>query len=78
MFIFKAINLGLRFFLELTALWIFCYWGFHTGKNGFVKLGLGVGSPLIIAIIWGLFGSPAAPYQLSGVVKLLLELAILH
>ena len=41
-----------------------------------MKLVLGIGSPLLIAIIWGVFGSPAAPIPFHGILRILLELLI--
>ncbi|WP_069187954.1 YrdB family protein [Bacillus sp. FJAT-27251] len=69
-------NLALRFVLEVCALVALSYWGFHTGKGYFFKFGLGIGAPLIIAIIWGVFGSPAAPIPVHGFIRLILEIAI--
>ncbi|MGB3103163.1 MAG: YrdB family protein, partial [Psychrobacillus psychrotolerans] len=37
---------------------------------------LGIGLPLFIAILWCVFGSPAAPIPFKGFHRLLLELLI--
>lgn len=39
-----------------------------------MKMILGVGLPLVIAFIWGLFASPAAPYKVGNTMKLVLEI----
>jgi len=76
MVLLKSLNLALRFLLELCALTAVGYWGFKVGSNTFMKYLLGIGAPLLIAVIWATFGSPSAPKQLTGVARLFLELAI--
>lgn len=41
-----------------------------------MKWVLGIGSPLLIAIIWGVFGSPMAPIPVEGLYRVLLELFV--
>ncbi|MBY0122762.1 YrdB family protein [Bacillus sp. S/N-304-OC-R1] len=72
----KLINIGLRFGLELLGLFIFGYWGFKMGDTLVMKWCLACGTPIIVAVIWGLFGSPQASYQLSGISHLMLEILI--
>lgn len=72
----KGINLGLRFLIEILALVIFGYWGFHVSQGTFMKYLLGIGTPVLVAVIWGMFGSPKAPYGLTGVPYLLFEVFI--
>jgi Protein of unknown function (DUF2568) len=76
MLIVKSINLGLRFLLEVCALTALGYWGFKAGQGIFLKIVLGIGTPLLAAVIWGMFGSPKAPYKVSAPVELLLEVLI--
>ena len=72
---FLAVNLALRFLLELCALVASGYWGFRTG-SGVSRFLLGIGAPVLLAMAWGMFGSPRAAITLSGPVKLLVELAV--
>ncbi|MGG3468312.1 YrdB family protein [Neobacillus pocheonensis] len=72
----KAINLGLRFLLEIMVLVILGYWGFHVSQGTMIKILLGIGTPILTAVIWGMFGAPKAPYVLSGFSFLLLEIVI--
>ncbi|MEH7109980.1 YrdB family protein [Bacillus sp. JJ1764] len=67
----KSLNLGLRFLLELLALAFYGYWGFRV--FGFL---LGIGTPLLVAVLWGLFGSPKAMYSLHGFPRLIFEIVI--
>ena len=71
-----GINIALRFILEVCALVSLAYWGFQSSQSILMKLALGIGSPLLIAIIWGVFGSPAAPIPVKGFQRLLLEILI--
>jgi len=63
--ILKAINLAFSFFLELAMLASFCYWGFLSQNNVWLKWGLGLGMPLIIAILWGFTLAPKANRRLK-------------
>ena len=71
-----ALNLALRFLLEIGALISFGYWGFVIGSGYLFKSILGIGTPLAIAFIWGVYGSPGAPIKVQGINRLLLELII--
>jgi hypothetical protein len=58
----RGLNLALAFILELAALAALGYWGHCTGSSTFTSLLLGIGIPLIAAILWGLFAAPRARY----------------
>ena len=62
-------NMGLAFALELGALAVFCYFGFVTGKNRFMKIGLGLVLPILAIIIWGAFASPQADWHLNELIN---------
>ena len=72
----KGANLALRFLLELCALAALGYWGFKTGGALIAKIGLGIGAPLVAAVVWGVFVSPQAPVQLPGVLVLILQVLV--
>ena len=59
---FRGFNLALAFLLELAALAALAYWGYCTGNSTFTSLVLGIGIPLVAAILWGLFAAPRARY----------------
>jgi quinol-cytochrome oxidoreductase complex cytochrome b subunit len=69
----KGANLALRFLLELCALGALAYWGFKTGSGALTRVGLGIGAPLVAAVVWGTFVSPQAPVQLPGPLVLGLQ-----
>lgn len=77
------LNLALRFLLEIAALVAIGYWGFsqHAGIWRFV---VGLGGPLVAAVLWGIFAVPddpsrsgRAPVPVPGILRLLLELAVI-
>lgn len=72
--VLKSANTALAFFLELGALVALGYWGFHTGPNRLVKIGLGIGLPVAAIVIWGFWGAPNSSTQLQGFWFLLLQI----
>jgi hypothetical protein len=76
MALIKGSNLLLRFLLELCALGAVGYWGFKTGGGFAAKLGLGIGAPLVVAVVWAVFVSPRAPVRLALPLSLLLQVAV--
>jgi len=73
----KGLNLLVRFLLELCMLAAIGYWGFKTNSGWTMKIILGIGRPVLIAVVWGLFLAPRATYPLRGVSFLAFELVLL-
>jgi uncharacterized protein (DUF983 family) len=73
----KSLNLAVRFLLELCALAGLGYWGYHQGDGVFVKIILGIGAPLLAAVIWGAFVAPKAAVHVPGWLHFLLELIVI-
>jgi len=71
-----ATLLGVRFVLELCAVCALGYWGLQAGQNGLMKILLGLGAPLLAAIVWGTFVAPKAAVLLPGALRLGLELLV--
>ncbi len=73
----NPVNLALRFFLELAALYFIGYWGW-TQHDGIFRYILAIGLPLLAAVIWGVFRVPndggAPRVRVSGVVRFLIEI----
>lgn len=73
------INLGLRFILEMAALFSLGFWGWQKGEGG-VRYILAFGIPMIAAALWATFRVPNdpgnAPVPVPGIVRLLFELGI--
>jgi hypothetical protein len=74
--IIKSINLAVRFLLELCLLVAVGYWGFHTGRGAIAKIVLGIGVPLLVAVVWGAFLAPRAARRLHEPWRVLLEVAL--
>ncbi|MBS4211295.1 MULTISPECIES: YrdB family protein [Neobacillus] len=72
----QSINIALRFLLELCSLFAVGYWGYKTGESLVVQWILAVGGPLVLAVIWGLMGSPKAPIKLSEPFYFILEIIV--
>ena len=53
-------NEVLAFLLELAALGFLSWWGFGAGHQGALRILLGVGTPLLACVVWGLFAAPRA------------------
>lgn len=70
------LNLVLRFVLELALLAAFGYWGFKTGGRLPARWLLGIGVPLLAAMIWGMFLSPKASLPLEAPLRLAIELVL--
>jgi hypothetical protein len=52
------------------------YWGFKTEESVVAKIGLGIGAPLLAAIVWGTFLAPRASIPTPGFLRLVLELVV--
>ncbi len=76
MAVLKTANLALAFLLELCALGAVAYWGIQVGPGIAFQAILGVGAPLIIAIVWGLFIAPKAFMRVPAGTRLLLRLVV--
>lgn len=50
--------------------------GFRVGNNTILKGVLGIGIPLIIAVIWGLFMAPRSPKQLQGAAYIAVKVVV--
>ena len=59
----RAINLGVRFLLELASLAAFGYWGATVHGSGALRAVFAIVLPLAVALLWGLFISPRARYS---------------
>lgn len=72
----QALNLAVRFLLELCVLAALGYWGFQSQPGWLGKIVFGIGAPLIAAVVWGMFVAPKATYRLPGGVILGLEVLV--
>jgi len=78
----NPLNLAVRFLLEIAALIAMGYWGW-TQHAGALRFALGLGGPLLAAVLWAILrvpNEPGAPghatVPVPGWLRLLLELAL--
>ena len=69
-------NLALRFVLELCALGALGYWGSRAGGGPVSGSVLALGTPLVVAVAWGIFVAPRARVSLPLAGRLAVELAV--
>ncbi|MET8949541.1 YrdB family protein [Streptomyces sp. NPDC004393] len=55
-----AVNEVLAFLIELAALVCLGWWGFGAGHEGVLRIVLGVATPALAVVVWGLFAAPRA------------------
>lgn len=72
----KTLNLALAFVLELCLLAALGYWGWQTGGTLPVQIALGIGAPLLVAIVWGIFAAPASRRRLKQPWLTLLKIVL--
>ncbi|GGD87241.1 YrdB family protein [Paenibacillus nasutitermitis] len=76
MIMIQSVLLLVLFLVELGSLAAFGYWGFHMDKGMLMKILLGIGTPLVVAIIWGTFIAPKASIPVSLPLRALLQLIV--
>jgi len=76
MAILKNVNLAMAFLLELCMLAALGYWGFTLDQGLAVRVGAGLGVPILVAVMWGLLLAPRASNRLQEPLHLILELLL--
>ena len=71
-----AVNLGLRFLLELAALAALAVWGAQAGRGTTAHVMFAIAAPLGAAFFWGAFVAPKTPIRVPEPVRLAIELAV--
>ena len=71
-----AINLALKFVLELAALSVFAIWGAVTGPGAWAVV-LAVAAPGAFVVLWGRFAAPRAAHRLPVASRIPFELTLL-
>jgi uncharacterized membrane protein len=59
----RIVVFGVRGLLEFAVLVAVAYWGYTAG-TGLTRIGLALGAPLVVIVVWGALGSPKAPRRL--------------
>src|SRR3954447_24814021 len=71
----KTVNLALRFLLELAALASLAYGGWKLPQTLTGKIALAVTLPLVAVVIWSLWVSPQAAYDIDS-LRVVAELVV--
>jgi hypothetical protein len=71
----RSLALTVKFVLELCALAALAYWGATTGPL-LVNVLLGIGAPLVAAVVWGRWAAPRSPHRLAEGPRVALESAV--
>ncbi|WP_433475462.1 YrdB family protein [Spirillospora sp. CA-142024] len=71
-----ALNEGLAFVLEIVAIIALAWWGFTTGGNILVNVVLGVATPVVAMVLWGLFAAPRARFKVALPLVLLVKAVV--
>lgn len=71
-----AVNELTAFLLELIAFGVFCWWGFSAGSGLPLQLLLGLGTPALAIVLWGLVAAPKARFRVPLPGVLLLKAAV--
>ena len=69
----RAMNLTLRFVLELCALAALAYGGWHVPGPTWLRIILAVLLPLIAAVVWGRWVAPKASHPIPDPLRLIPE-----
>lgn len=76
MVIFRALNLGLAFFLELILLASFGFFGYVVAKDTVWQWPLAITLPTTTSVFWGVFLSPKAARRVAPVMKIVLKVIL--
>jgi hypothetical protein len=71
----RGVTLTVRFLCELAMLTALAYWGFTVG-NGVGTWVLGVGAPLLAAVVWGAWVAPKARWPVPIPTRVVIELIV--
>jgi len=74
--VIRALNLGLRFLLELTALGALGFWGAQRDTGSVLRVTLAILCPLAMIVVWGLFVAPKARLGGTRAQRLVLGLVV--
>ena len=74
---FVVSNLVLRFVLEIAALAGLAYASVKLADGTVAEVLLGVGTPLVAGVVWGLFVAPRSTFDAPLVGRLLAEAAVM-
>ncbi|CDZ75628.1 putative membrane protein [Peptoniphilus sp. ING2-D1G] len=72
-----GINDVVSFLIEILSLALLCSWAYSLPSEGWQKILLALVAFAVFALIWALFFSPKAKYQISGNLYWILKFLLL-
>jgi hypothetical protein len=76
MIVIQYAIISIFFLLEIAMLVSFMYWGFHLDNRLLIKILFGIGTPIVVAIIWGVFIAPKASIPVTVPIRILLQIIL--
>jgi hypothetical protein len=70
-----GVTLTVRFLCELAMLAALAYWGFTVGDGASTWV-LGIGAPLLAAVVWGAWVAPKARWPVPLPTRVVIELVL--
>ena len=67
----------IRFLLEIVAVVSLAIWGFTMWPMPWPGIAFGIGAPLLAILLWALFLSPKAVFQLDAFGRALIEIVVM-
>ena len=71
----RGATLTARFLCELAMLAALAFWGYVVGEGPWAWL-LGVGAPVLAAVVWGAFVAPKARFPVPASLRVQIELVL--
>lgn len=71
-----AFFLLLVFLSEVAAIIAYSYWGFQFHSSAVIKWVLGIGIPVVVVVIWGLFLAPKASMEIPNVLRIIMKVMV--
>ncbi|WP_420832329.1 YrdB family protein [Paenibacillus humicola] len=72
----KIVRAARFFLLELGSLASYGYWGFHAADGQLLRILLGIETPLVVTVFWGVVLSPKAKIPVKPPLRLILQLIV--
>ena len=72
---FRGATLVARFLCELAMLAALAFWGYVVGEGPWAWL-LGIGAPVLAAVVWGAFVAPKARVPVPASLRVQIELVL--
>lgn len=71
-----AFFLLLVFLSEVAAIIAYGYWGFRFHSSTVIKWVLGIGIPVVVIVVWGLFLAPKASIEIPNVLRIIMKVMV--